>query len=84
MGKTTVFDENKTKKRKSNFRKAEYRDCKFDIDGWADSKKYLPKDFDLVYMKTKDKTCHGWHCGNIWDGLKIQPEYNVLYWKKKE
>lgn len=61
-----------------------YRDVQYDIDGWADSNKYLPDDFDLVYMKIEGKkTMPGWASGNSWAGLKYKDGDKVLYWKRK-
>lgn len=62
-----------------------YKTVVSDIDGWVDAKKYLPVDYDLMYLKIKDKpTAHGWIVGRKWDGLKIKPEDEILYWKKKQ
>ena len=61
-------------------RKFLYSDVKYDADGWAEAKKFMPADYDLVFMKTEKKTYNGWASGKIWDGLKI-PDEPVLYWK---
>lgn len=46
---------------------------------------YLPDDYDIMYLKIKNKpSSHGWISGNNWDGLKIKPDDEVLYWKKKQ
>jgi len=58
-----------------------YGKVKYDEDNWADSSRFLPADFDLCYCKTKDKVISGWHSNNSWDGLKMKPDYKVLYWK---
>lgn len=58
-----------------------YMDIKFDRDMWVDSSKYLPGDFDLCYCKGKEKTLSGWHNGTSWDGSRITPDFEVLYWK---
>lgn len=61
-----------------------YRDVKFDIDGWADSKEYLPEDFDLVYMKRDgQKTIPGWVTGSTWNGLRLKSTDHIPYWKRK-
>ncbi len=61
-----------------------YRTVKTDFDGWVDAKHYLPADYDLMYLKIKDKkSSHGWVVGTKWDGLKIEQGDQVLYWKKK-
>ncbi len=65
-------------------RKFAYRDIKFDPDGWADATKFLPADYDLMYLKIKNKkSAAGWSVGSKWDGLKLAPEDEILYWKKK-
>lgn len=58
-----------------------YKDVIFDEDDWADASKYLPLDYDLCYCKGKHGTLSGWHNGNTWDGSKITPDFEVLYWR---
>lgn len=61
-----------------------YKDVNYDINGWADSTKFLPEDFDLVLMKIDGKkTIYGWAIGNSWSGLKYKKGEKVLYWKRK-
>lgn len=65
-------------------KKFDYRDVEFDADGWADAKKYLPADYDLMFLKVKDKkSVSGWHVGKKWDGLRLKKDDEILYWKKK-
>jgi len=65
-------------------RKFSYRDIQFDPDGWADAKKFLPADYDLMFLKVKDqKNTYGWSVGNAWEGLKLQSTNEILYWKRK-
>lgn len=64
--------------------KYNYRDVKYDIDGWADAKKFLPANFDLCLLKTKSKTIHGWYSGLSWDGMNIQESDEILYWKHQK
>lgn len=60
-----------------------YRNVKTDGDGWVDAKKYHPADYDIVYIRPKNKpTMTGWHCGE-WIGLRLKDTDEVLYWKKK-
>ncbi|MEK7112992.1 MAG: hypothetical protein AAB875_06800 [Patescibacteria group bacterium] len=76
--------DNKTKKMKKVEILFTYKDVKFDIDGWADSKEFLPEDYDLVYMKSEGrKTIPGWACGSSWNGLRYKKEDEVKYWKRK-
>lgn len=76
--------DNKTGKMKKVEVLYTYRDVHFDIDGWADSKQYLPDDFDLVYMKIEGKkVIPGWVTGSSWSGLRIKEADQVLYWKRK-
>lgn len=80
----TQKKDNKTGKMKKVEVLFTYRDVKFDIDGWADSKEYLPDDFDLVYMKVEGrKTMPGWSIGTSWAGLRLKPTDQVVYWKRK-
>jgi hypothetical protein len=76
VGKYVFKDKDKT---------LSYKTVVSDIDGWVDASKYLPADYDLMYLKIKNKpTTHGWVFGTKWDGLKVQPDDEVLYWKKKQ
>lgn len=61
-----------------------YRDIPYLLDGWVDASKYLPADFDLVYLELKDKpdTC-GWSTGNSWDGATVKPTDKIIRWKRK-
>lgn len=60
-----------------------YPQVKYDLDGWADASVYLPKEFDLVYLRCEEsnKTVRGWFCGKYWDGLRYKDQ-KVLYWKR--
>lgn len=60
-----------------------YLNVDFDEDKWADSSKFLPADFDLVWceIENKEKCLPGWHANNSWDGLSIKQEHKVLRWK---
>jgi len=56
-----------------------------DEDGWVDAKQYLPADYDLCFLKLKDKKSRfGWSSGFSWDGLNITKEDEILYWKKEK
>lgn len=79
VSRIVVFDKKLGKKRKFS-----YRDVIYDADMWVDAKKFLPADYDLMWLKTKEKTYPGWSVGTLWDGLNIQPEIEVIYWKKRE
>lgn len=62
-----------------------YADCESDFDGWVDCKRFLPADFDLVHMRLKrNRTIPGWVNGSTWEGLRIKPDDEVKYWKRKE
>ncbi len=66
-------------------KKLSYRTVKTDCDGWVDARKYLPGDYDLMYLKIKNKESRaGWIVGNKWDGLRVCPDDEVIYWKKKQ
>jgi hypothetical protein len=60
-----------------------YKDVLYDNNGWADSKKYLPEDFDLVHMRLeREKTVPGWVSGSSWFGLRFRSDDVVLCWKR--
>lgn len=60
-----------------------YINIYFDNEKWADASKFLPGDFDLCYCKVKGESriLPGWHTGFSWDGSKIKPSHEILYWK---
>jgi len=61
-----------------------YRDIHFDGDKWADAKKYIPEDYDLVLMRVNTgEVIPGWACGYKFEGLRLKPEHVVKYWKRK-
>lgn len=62
-----------------------YAHVEYDIDGWADVEKYLPNDFDLVFLRLKrERTIPGWINGQFFEGRKLKPDDVVLFWKRKE
>jgi len=61
-----------------------YDDVIYDIDGWADAKKYAPEQFDLVLIQTDNKTVNGWHTGEEWYSLRLRDYDDVLYWKRRK
>lgn len=62
-----------------------YKNVPSDYGGWVNASKFLPSDYDLVYLKVEGKPImSGWLSMNKWDGLNINPEDKVLYWKKQE
>jgi len=69
---------------KNKQRRFTYNDIKYEPGKWADASKYLPADYDLVFIKYPNqiKTKSAWCIGRKWDGLNIHPDQNVLYWKK--
>jgi hypothetical protein len=78
VGACYTGDQNKRKKIFS------YTQVEYDCDGWADAKRFLPMLFDLCLLKLKThKTKPGWSSGPGWDGKDLQPEDQVLYWKRK-
>ena len=61
-----------------------YKDVIYDENGWVDARRFLPADYDLLYLKIKDKPRRiGWSVGTKWDGLKIKKEDEILEWNKK-
>lgn len=81
VGCSVVFDEKKGKERK-----VAYSDIYYDFDKWADIDKFLPADFDLVYLKCHNYTemLSGWCNGNSWDGLNVKKKHKITHWKKHE
>lgn len=61
-----------------------YQMVTYEAGGWVDASKFLPRDYDLVYMKSKDKIVIGWHGKNSWDGLKVPADFVPIYWKKHD
>ena len=70
---------------KVGINKFTYKDIESDEYGWVDAKKFISQDFDLCYLKLKDKkTQNGWANGFSWDGLNIERSDEVLFWKKNK
>jgi hypothetical protein len=62
-----------------------YKDVPKNEDGWAESREFLPKLYDLVWMVLNDdKTIIGWHTGTGWEGYRFKKEDVVGLWKKTE
>lgn len=79
VGRDNIFDEKKNK-----LRPFFYKDVDLEKDGWVDAKKFLPLDFDLVSLKVKgkDKVLTGWSTGNSFDGLRLDQNAEVVFWKR--
>jgi hypothetical protein len=61
-----------------------YKDVEYDEEGWADAKKFMPADFDLVFLKVNGKkSISGWYAGYQWDSLNYNKIDKVLFWKRK-
>jgi len=67
--------------------KYQYSDVPGIEDSWIDSKRYVPAPFDLVECQAWGdkgyKTVVGWWTGHSWDGLKLNKDDNVEFWKRK-
>jgi len=64
-------------------RKYQYREVPFDIDGWALASRYLPADYDMMYMRCDDeRTIPGWCNGTKWLGMRLRDQ-KVIAWKRK-
>lgn len=62
-----------------------YKDVTYDSDGWADVTKYLPEDYDLVYLRLKrERTIPGWIFEKTWYALRLLKDDVVLFWKRKK
>lgn len=69
-----------TKKGQVHIPKLIYADIP-SADGWVNAKEWLPQNFDLVTMKTKNRYIQGWYQGTRWDGYKYKGE-DVTHWKR--
>lgn len=77
VGKTIVKDD----ALKTGKRFASYTDIP-DFKGWHNPSNYLPGEFDLVKVHLKsDKFKIVWHTGFTWDGLKLNDDDEILFWK---
>lgn len=67
-----------------NGKKLSYRFTPCDANGWIDSRKYMPADFDLVFIKVDGKKAlTGWLNGSHWDGINVNISASELvYWKR--
>jgi len=62
-----------------------YTVTKFDEEGWAQADKASPIPFDLVTVITnKGKICTAWWNQNIWDGLHLKKDEQVIKWKRRK
>ncbi len=78
VGKDVIYDHKKRKKRSFL-----YDDVEYDNDKWADATKYLPADYDLMYLKIEGRwrPLTGWSVGKKWDGLDINSNFKITHWK---
>lgn len=63
-----------------------YNHVKYDNEGWADPKEYLPYDYDIVELKRDNykPIIPGWISGNRWDGRKFKSQDKVIGWRRPE
>lgn len=66
-----------------------YSQVEYDREGFADSNKYLPLDFDMCTVKVLNSKKEirykkAWHGGCSWDGLRLKESDKVIAWKKCE
>ena len=60
-----------------------YSNIPTDQYGWIDASKYMPRDYDLCFLKIKgDKKISGWANGFKWDGHRLSEEDEVIGWRK--
>lgn len=62
--------------------KNNYLAGKCDIDGWFDANECKPPPYELVVLKTKNKTAVGWYEGYNWFSIRMGKYPKVLYWKR--
>jgi hypothetical protein len=54
-----------------------------DFDGWVDPEKFKPMRYDMCYLRAKNnRTYPGWWTGDRWDGLRVKPDIEIIYWKR--
>lgn len=61
---------------------ATYKDIEYIFDDWVDAKKFIPMDFDIVTLRSKDKEFKGWSVGMSWDGYRHTGKEEILQWRK--
>ncbi len=57
-------------------------DVKKDYDGWVNPEICFPQIYELVHLKTSEKTKPGWWDGIKWEGYRLNSREKVLCWKK--
>ena len=77
VGKDIIVD-----KKTNKIRKLSYRDVEYGIDAWVDANKYLPADFELLYLKIDNSIYCGWLNGTKWDGKMVNEKHKINYWKR--
>jgi len=64
-----------------------YKEVTYNVDGWADPKKFKPLAFDLVAIrvlrKGKEVGYNGWWSGGAWEAKRKKAEDKVIAWKRK-
>lgn len=60
-----------------------YKDIENGGNGWIDPVIFLPRPFDLLWLKTLDFPKQGWWTGTSWDGIRITKDIQVIFWKRK-
>lgn len=62
-----------------------YKDVEKDETGWSDPRLYLPRRYDLVYVKLNtNKILTAWRTDSRWEGRRMEPQEKVIGWKKAE
>ena len=52
---------------------------------WSDVDDYLPAEYDLILIKTAEgKIMKGWISHKTWDGMRLEENEIVKYWKLPE
>lgn len=67
-----------------NGRTLSYKFTPCDEGGWIDSRKFMPAEYDLVFIKVEGKKkLTGWWTGWCWDGVNVDiPEGTDVIWKR--
>lgn len=61
-----------------------YTAVKYDCDGWAKCSEYVPEEYDICHLKTKNGLSkRGWFNGYCWDGAYITKDDEIEFWKRK-
>jgi len=79
--KSKILDEKTNKERL-----CKYSDVPMDKNHWVHDLKYMPIPYDLMHLRIKGvrKVKSGWWNGTVWKGLKLDPDDEIIAWKRNQ